>query len=68
LISPSIIHCLIIVRIGAETSFNIRLMNYLVDGLPFKTYELIAEQTAPPFKWYTASMMIASHFILSNGS
>lgn len=67
-ISPSIIHYLIIVKIGAETYFNILLINYFVEGLPFRTYEFIAEQTAPPFKLDTESIIIASHFILSKGS
>lgn len=68
LISPSIIHVLIIDRIGADTSLRILFMNYYVLGLPFMVKVLIAEQMAPPFRFCMESIMMASHFILSNGS
>jgi hypothetical protein len=56
------------VSIGAATSLKILLIKDLVDGLPLRTYEFIAEHTAPPFKLITESIIIASHFILSKGS
>ena len=59
---------LIIDKIGAGTSFKILLMNCWVLGLPFIVNVLIAEQIAPPFRFYMESIIIASHFILSNGS
>lgn len=67
-ISPSSIHSLIIFRIGAETYLRILMMNYLVCGLPLSTKVFIAEQTAPPLRYYTWSQITASHFIRSNGS
>jgi hypothetical protein len=35
--TPESIHVFIIVKIGVETSFKIRLMNYLIAGLPLST-------------------------------
>jgi len=39
------------VRIGVDTSFKILLIKVLVCGLPFRAYELIAEQIAPPLRF-----------------
>jgi len=68
LISPSIIHVFIIVRIGAETSLRILLINYFVLGLPFIAKVLIAEQIAPPFRFWIESTISANHFMRSIGS
>ena len=53
---------------GLETSFIIRLMNYLVCGLPVSMNALIAEQIVPPLKPRTESQITANHFKRSKGS
>ena len=68
LISPSIIQVLIIVKIGADTSFKILLMKEQVPGLPFRVKVLIAEHMAPPLRFLIESIMRASHFMRSRGS
>jgi hypothetical protein len=54
--------------IGQDTSFIIRVINYLVDGLPVKINEFIDEHIAPPFNPLTESQITASHLRRSNGS